>query len=226
MRTKRADVPFDKDYFSKKLKSGEDLEIEERFRHIYQKNHWAGHSSVSGSGSGLSQTERIREMLPEIIEKFQIKTMLDIPCGDFSWMKHVDLGGVHYTGADIVDELVTRNNSNYSDASKTFTKLDILKDPLPAVDLIFCRDCFVHFSNEDIFTALENIKASDAGYLMTTTFTQSEENEDIITGDWRIINLQKPPFSLPKPLLILNEGCTEGDGDYADKSLGLWKISG
>jgi hypothetical protein len=60
---------------------------------------------------------------------------------------------------------------------------------------------------------------------MTTTFTECEENVDIVTGDWRIINLQIPPFSLPEPVLILNEECTEGDGTYADKSLGLWKIS-
>jgi hypothetical protein len=173
----------------------------------------------------LSQTERIREKLPKIIEHYQIKSMLDIPCGDFGWMKHVDLSGVHYTGADIVDELVIRNNSSYSDASKTFIKLDVCKDPLPSVDLIFCRDCFVHFSNDDIFSALENIRASKSGYLLTTTFTECEENEDIATGDWRTINLQIPPFSFPEPLLTVDEECTEGEGTYRDKSLGLWKIS-
>ena len=225
MRSKRGAVPFDKNYFSKKLKSGEKIEVEERFRHIYQRNHWAGDSSVSGSGSDLSQTEKIRQKLPEIIKTYQIKTMLDIPCGDFGWMKYVDLSGVHYTGADIVADLIEQNNRNYADESKSFKKLNVLKDPLPAADLIFCRDCFVHFSNEDIFIALEKIKVSSAGYLMTTTFTECEENVDIVTGDWRIINLQIPPFSLPEHVLILNEGCTEGDGTYADKSLGLWKIS-
>lgn len=225
MRSKRGAVPFDKNYFAKKLKSGEKIEVEERFRHIFQKNHWAGDSSVSGSGSDLSQTEKIRQKLPKIIKTYQIKTMLDIPCGDFSWMKDVNLSGVHYTGADIVDELIIHNNRNYSDASRTFKKLDVLKDLLPPVDLIFCRDCFVHFSNEDIFIALDNIIKSNARYLMTTTFTECENNVDIVTGDWRIINLQVSPFSLPEPVLILNEGCTEGEGTYADKSLGLWKIS-
>jgi len=225
MKPKREAVPFDKEYFSKKLRSGENIEVDERFRHIYQRNHWAGDSSVSGSGSDLSQTEQIRQKLPEIIKTYQIKTILDIPCGDFGWMKNVNLSGVHYIGADIVDELILHNNHSYADASKTFKKLDVLKDSLPAVDLIFCRDCFVHFSNKDIFTALENVKTSNAGFLMTTTFTECEENEDIVTGDWRIINLQLPPFSLPDPVLNLNEGCTEGDGTYADKSLGLWKIS-
>jgi hypothetical protein len=61
--------------------------------------------------------------------------------------------------------------------------------------------------------------------LLTTTFTEHPQNQDILTGQWREINLELEPFSLPKPLLPVNEECTEADGKYADKSLGLWRIS-
>jgi hypothetical protein len=30
---------------------------------------------------------------------------------------------------------------------------------------------------------------------------------------------------LPPPILVINENCTEHDGQYAHKSLGLWKIA-
>ena len=69
-----------------------------------------------------------------------------------------------------------------------------------------------------------NIKKSGITYLLTTTFTQCHENVDIVTGDWRIINLEKPPFNFPPPVRIINEKCTEGNGTYADKCLGLWRI--
>lgn len=48
-------------------------------------------------------------------------------------------------------------------------------------------------------------------------------SEDILTGDWRVLDLQQGPFHLPAPMRILNEGCTEGDGMFADWSLGLWR---
>lgn len=33
------------------------------------------------------------------------------------------------------------------------------------------------------------------------------------------------PFMLPNPLELIIEGCTEDNGAYEDKSLGLWKIA-
>ena len=104
-------------------------------------------------------------------------------------------------------------------------KIDLIKDALPDADILHCRDCLVHLSYSDILEAIKNIKRSNISYLLTTTFSECEMNQDIVTGDWRIINLEKAPFNFPTPLKLINEKCTEGDGTYADKCLGLWKIS-
>lgn len=53
------------------------------FTDIYKGNKWHDNESFSGSGSNLEQTKAIREILPELINNLSIKTMLDIPCGDF-----------------------------------------------------------------------------------------------------------------------------------------------
>lgn len=222
---KRGDVSFDKRFFERGFDRLTDNSIEERFNYIYRTNHWRGKKSISGQGSELSQTKTIRENLPEIFVKYKIQSMLDLPCGDFNWMETISLTLSNYIGGDIVQEIIDSNNRNYSNEIRSFVKLDITKDPLPKVDLIFCRDCFVHLSNDDILKAIENIKKSQAKLFMTTTFTACRSNEDIVTGDWRILNLLKKPFNFPKATLILNENCTEGDGTYADKSLGLWKIN-
>lgn len=193
------------------------------FSHIYENNVWKGDKSVSGTGSDLVQTQKVRERLPLLLAKYNIGTILDIPCGDFFWMKEVDLSNVNYIGADIVPDIIEKNKQ-YTFKNIAFEELNLLESDLPCVDLIFCRDCLVHFSFEDIGKALKNIIKSKSKYLLTTSFVGHETNKDIHTGAWRPLDLESPPFMLPKPLHIINEECTENEGIYAHKSLCLWKV--
>ena len=154
-----------------------------------------------------------------------ISTVLDIPCGDFNWMRNIDLSGIKYIGADIVKEIVKNNKNQYEKNNVSFRHMNLIEDTLPQVDLILIRDCLVHMSYDDIFKLLNNVCNSMSQYLLTTSFTDRQDNKDIITGEWRPLNLQIAPFSLPKPIRIINEKCTQGKSSYTDKSLGLWKIS-
>lgn len=192
------------------------------FDFIYRTNYWGG-ESLSGKGSDIIQTQKISETLPVLLKSLGAKSMLDIPCGDYYWMKHLDLP-VAYIGADIVQEVVNVNNEKYSDSYHKFIKLDIRTDELPKVDLIFVRDLLVHFSYNDIQRALLNIKKSGSTWLLTTSFTSRGKNKDIKTGEWRTLNLQIKPFNFPEPVRIINEGCTEFNCDYSDKSLALYKV--
>ena len=79
---------------------------DEIFREIYESNLWGSGNSASGKGSELTQTTTLSMILPDLFEELSIKSLLDIPCGDFHWMKDVDLKDVNYIGGDIVDELV------------------------------------------------------------------------------------------------------------------------
>ncbi|MEH6640060.1 MAG: class I SAM-dependent methyltransferase [Porticoccaceae bacterium] len=201
--------------------------MDQVFTDIYRNNKWRGKDSASGQGSDAFQTRIIVKELPVVFSDFGISKMLDIPCGDFYWMKTVDLSNIDYTGADIVDDLIRENIEQYGRDGVCFEKLNLIKDKLPKVDLIVCRDCLVHFSFEDIFSALDNVCNSQSEYFFTTTFTGKTGNYDITTGGWRPLNLEIAPFMLPKPLKIINEGCTETDDIdvYTDKSLGLWRIA-
>lgn len=199
--------------------------VEERFRCIYKNNSWGGITSVSGRGSDLDQTKTLIKELPILFEDLNIFSILDIPCGDFNWIKKINLNKYQYIGADIVKEIIDNNKKLYEKENVSFKNINLIEDALPQVDLILVRDCLVHFSYNDIFKALNNICRSGSKYLLTTTFTNRQSNENIITGKWRTLNLQLKPFYLSKPIKILNERCTEGNMLYADKSLGLWKIS-
>lgn len=199
------------------------LPLAERFAHIARRNLW-GAASRSGLGSELGATARLRAELPSFLARHEVRSILDVPCGDFGWLSSVDLG-VSYIGADIVPSLVDENERRYGgpSAGRRFVALDLTKDALPRADLVLCRDCLVHLSFDNVRRALANIRASGAKYLLTTTFLDHDANTDIEDGDWRMLNLERAPFNLPPAIEVLIEGCEEGGGAYADKALGLWE---
>lgn len=194
------------------------------FSKIYKTNHWSDVESVSGPGSTLQNTIFVREGLVQVMMNYKVGTLLDVPCGDFNWMKEVDFSSIKYSGMDIVPELIERNNLNFKNENRSFQIVDLVTERVPKVDLIFCRDCLVHLSYEDAKSAIANMKRSGSTYLLTTTFTE-HSNREIVTGNWRPINLEQFPFLFPAPLLLIPEKFLESNGVNKDKSLGLWKIS-
>ena len=192
------------------------------FTDIYLNRGWGTGPSVSGQGSDLEQTQTIRAQLPTLFAQLNIRSVLDIPSGDYYWFKEMALD-VRYTGADIVPELVAANRRQYLGVK--FEVLDICKDELPQVDLVLVRDLLGHFSNHDVQTALRNLRASGSKYLLSTTFPNYFSTADIKTGEWRPINLAYY-YGLPDPISVINEGCTQGaPQEFTDKCLGLWLLN-
>jgi glycosyltransferase involved in cell wall biosynthesis len=195
------------------------------FTRYYRENVFGGLESRSGGGSSLEQTETIRRLLPGVLEEFGVKSIVDAPCGDFYWMQHVPLGNVDYTGIDIVEALVQKNNVRFQTETRQFLCLDLSKSIVPRVDLVLCRDCLVHVPFKKALEVLRNFARSGSEYLLTTTFTSIKRNKEVGPRDiWRPLNLELPPFSFPPPIRLINEHCTEGDGRFRDKSLGLWRL--
>jgi hypothetical protein len=201
-------------------------ELKDKFTYIFETNLWGAAESQSGLGSSVDATQEVRAALQQVCANYGVKTLLDLPCGDVSWIHHARLPIGEYIGGDIVPQVIDRNRSRADlrqlPYSARFELLDITRDQLPVADLVLCRDCIVHLSFANIRATLKNVLWSGARYLLTTTFPDHDLNEDIEDGDWRLLNLERPPFSLPTPLAIFNEGCDEEGGAFADKSLGLW----
>jgi len=203
--------------------------LQDKFTHVYRENTFGGKESRSGEGSNLIQTAVIRREIPRIVKSYNISTFLDAPCGDWNWMRTVDLGTEKYIGIDIVAEMIDKNNQEFGNSMISFQKLNLVEDKQPQADLIFSRDCLVHLNFEDALRIIVNFKQSGAKYLLTTTFSNRDKNSDLIDEHgnelfWRILNMQRPPFNFPAPLELINEGCTEGRGLFTDKCLGLWLL--
>ena len=215
-------------YSEKKLNKKIRIEsnsTQETFKVIYDKNLWNENESKSGIGSIQSNTKEVRENLNALFVKYKINKFLDAPCGDFNWMKTINFDKIKYIGGDIVEDIIYKNNELYNSDSRSFLKLDITKDDLPDVDLIFVRDCLVHLNDLLIFDFIRNLKKTKIKYLLTTNFPFTNYNYNITTGNWRPINLQKRPYNFPKELNILWEETSEGGDQYPDKSLFLFEIS-
>lgn len=195
------------------------------FSRYYEENSWNGKESKSGPGSDHAQTMYLIPELQLLLKDLNIKTMLDIPCGDFNWMKKLDLRGIQYTGGDIVNKMIFTNNKKYKSNNISFEIIDVVNDRLPRVDLIMVRDCFVHLPNKDILKALNNIVESKSKYLLTTNFMWKHQpkNTDIPVGAWRRLNLQEEPFNLPFPKQIIIEGNIQSND--RDKTMSLWQVS-
>jgi len=195
-----------------------------KFTNVYQKNLFKGKESLSGEGSNMIQTAKIRKEIPLLIKELKIKSLIDAPCGDFFWMREVELPVERYIGVEIVKELVERNQNKFGDKQKIFTELNIIKDVMPMADMILCRDCLVHLSLKQGIQVINNFKRSGSKYLLITTFVNRLSNDDLGNGFWRTINIEKPPFNFPNPIKIINEKCTEHNAKYSDKSLGLFLL--
>ena len=101
------------------------LDLPARFARMYETNLWDNTESRSGDGSSLASTAGVRAGLPNLLRRLEVRRLLDIPCGDFHWMAHVDLAGagvVGYVGGDVVDAIVEANNARYGDAARRFVR--------------------------------------------------------------------------------------------------------
>lgn len=199
-------------------------ELQKVFSYIYNYNIWSNPESQSGDGSSLYATQTIREKLPEILQRLNIKTLLDAPCGDFNWMKKIDIENYveSYTGIDIVSKLIEKNNATYGSEKIKFLTLDITEDTLPKVDLILCRDFIQHLSLSKIYKALTNFKKSGSKYLLISNHMRTLYNKDINDGEFAERNLLLPPFDMQNPLLIIHE---KSKGSSDDKYLLLWQLN-
>lgn len=195
--------------------------MEQVFLYIWRNQNWGSSETVSGHGSTFAQTGMLRAALPGLFKKLGTKVLLDIACGEYNWMSAIRPSVDSYIGADIVPGLIDENQIRHGDRQTQFICLDITRDLLPNADVAFCRDCLVHLSFRDIGKTLKNLKRSKIEYVVTTTFPATTANSDIVTGDWRPLNVEAAPLRFPKPIKIISEGTKS----YGEKCMGVWRTS-
>lgn len=200
------------------------MNTKEIFTDIYNVNKWACEESKSGPGSRVSVNSLLLEKLKQFVNKNNIKSIVDCGCGDFNWMKLFDFNSIdYYLGIDIVEKLISENNSKFSDKKKSFKCMSLVENEIPKKDLIICKDVLFHLSYSEAIQTIKNIKKSGSKFLLSTSFT-GFVNFDIKTGGWRPINLQDVPFNIGQPFEYW-ENIENRNDKYSNKSIGIWEIS-
>lgn len=209
------------------------MDYKEVFSNIYENYGFGGSESRSGPGSTIQETEIVREGIKRIIKERQIKSVVDIPCGDFNWMKEIVFNFENYIGGDIVEKCIEDNNEKYSNSRIKFINFDLLKDEIPEADLLIVRDVIGHFPIEDGKQIIQNILKSKCKYLLSTSwynvndieYYKKHENKQVDHGSFYAVNLMSDPFNFPEPDDIIEEVVKVENYDLGNrKVMALWDI--
>ena len=195
------------------LASFSELSIVEKFNKIYEENWWVGYRSEEKLDFDSGYTSYLDYMLDAYVEALSsltneypnIKSVVELGCGDFNIGKRISPLFESYIGIDIVENLVKRNNSIFASDTISFVCKDITKDDLPRADMICIRQVLQHLSNADIANFLAKISGNYKYLVVTETMHRSwrfKPNKDIVTGPGVRFHkksgvvLDAPPFSL------------------------------
>ncbi|MEX0305822.1 MAG: hypothetical protein AB3N12_00415 [Ruegeria sp.] len=200
-------------------------------RTAFESKSWAGRNVPrSGPGSTLAATAPLREALPDLFERYAVKTFLDAPCGDWTWMQQVDLNGINYIGGDISLEVVQSVQEQHTAPGREFRHLDITSDPLPQADLMMCRDCLFHLKWWLRWAFFENFAQSDIPFLLTTKHHVSKNAKLGNNAGFKLFNPCAAPFNLPEPIEeICETGTLNSDPEFLQtregrlqRSIAIW----
>ena len=169
-------------------------------RKFFSLKTWSGggDETVSGSGSTLAYTEDLRPALARLFHELEIRSVVDAPCGDFNWMSRVDLTGIDYTGLDIVEEIIAENDARHRGPGRTFAVSDATKDPLPAADMLICRDLLLHLPFRNIADLLANVAKAPFKWVLITSYVNDTNTDIRRPGLARELNLCAAPFGFSK----------------------------
>jgi|GEM_PF-626924 len=190
------------------------------FDEICKANIWNSSDSVSGPGSELEKTRIYRAALVKLIQEKHFTSMFDAPCGDLNWMPsvlaHVNM---RYEGGDIAPSVVAAVKARHPALS--IRQFDIGTDIFPEVDVWHCRDCLFHLPFADIRAALQNFVKSGIPYALITTHRARllHRNLELSGVGFRLLDMERAPLSLPKPLAYLSDF---RPGKDFPRYVGLW----
>ncbi|TAL33190.1 MAG: class I SAM-dependent methyltransferase [Spirochaetes bacterium] len=174
--------------------------LTETFDRIYTEGRWgkdAQDRGTSGTGSTVEITREYRAWIEEFIRKNKVASVVDAGCGDWNFSRLIDWGGARYLGIDISNVVIERLKKNYRGDRFEFQMGDITGD-LPAADLLICKDVLQHLPNELVKKFIRNNlkKGKYRWALITNDALTADGNKDINIGDYRRIDLSRPPFDV------------------------------
>ncbi len=136
---------------------------QETFQNIYKKSLWGKNAAPFFSGPGSHDAMVVDPFVKDILSFFaslpSLPVVVDLGCGDFNVGSKLFQASKLYIACDVVPELIEHNKENFLNKSIDFQCVDIVKDSLPAGEVVMLRQVLQHLSNQDIALVLPKLAA-------------------------------------------------------------------
>ena len=201
--------------------------MEEIFTNVYENNLWGNNNNSEYSGSsGMDSDVNYNKdgyvpFLKTFIDSNNIKTVIDLGCGDFKCgnLIYNDLD-ILYTGYDVYKKLIDYNSTQYSLPKYSFIHLDLCNDKENIIngDMYILKDVIHYWSLDNIYTFLDYlIENKKFKYiLICNNCNQTQDNTDIENGGMRDLNIYHLPLKKYNPVKLFN---------YYTKEVSIIKIT-
>lgn len=173
---------------------------EEKFTQIYEEGKWGRDNKGngrSGNGSLPKSTLSYRNFLQKFMQKNNIKSVVDVGCGDWAFTKLINWDNIDYRGYDVVKFVIEKNINEFEKSNIHFFHCDLINTDFPYADLLICKDVLQHLSFKDILQFIPQL--NHFKYCLITNDISDEVefiNQDILSGSYRCIDLTLPPFNI------------------------------
>ena len=171
----------------------------EVFENIYNNKLWNnGRKDIplSGPGSSLENTKQCSAILNKFIYDNNCKSVLDLGCGDLTWISKTPFfndTSIKYTGVDVVESLITSHSTNYPE--NTFLCKDLVNyNNIEFTSLIIIRDVIFHLKNEEILSIFKNIR-NKFDFLLITSCKNNINTDNFDKWHFSNKNIHNEPFN-------------------------------
>jgi SAM-dependent methyltransferase len=185
---------------------------------------WGSPETPCGPGSTIEACRCILERLPEWIRTHQIRSIVDLGCGDFHWMSRLDLSGLEYDGYDVVRFLIEQNVAKHGLANVRFHHADLTELSVPKADLAVLKDVLIHLPTSQALGIVERVRAARPRFLASTTAPGwlVSNRACMKIGEFSPLDLEAPPFLLGASIASVEVPSRPGN---PAKRFALWRIA-
>lgn len=166
----------------------------EAFRRQYDlpQSDWGGHS---GAGSDAFHTTPYRAFVDTFMRLNDVRTVVDIGCGDWQFSRLMNFEGIDYLGLDVVPELMTSNQQRFGGPGRRFAEMPDALDDVPGGDLLLMKDVLQHLPDATIADFAKQVVPRFRWALLTNSFEKLDtpRNTDTAIGGFRCLDLAAAP---------------------------------
>ena len=176
-------------------------DIYSKFGKVYADRIWG---KGSGYGSSRSATRKYRTFLTNFIVENDVKSIVELGCGDFEVMKLIVKKGIQYSGYDVVSDVIYKNRSKFESSNIQFQLVSDYS-ALDSGSLLICKDVLQHLPIQECKKIISEVFPQYQHVLVTNCIGHRNSqsiNENIQTGSFTNMDLRRSPYDLDGTVLL------------------------